>query len=503
MSFKQAVNNMNTSFSDNVSTTNNGALSLASTLNPLVDLFFIIGSVRGKPLHDYRDVFMKAFNQNPRLTLQMILWVRDIRGGAGERETFRKIMQHLETHNPELVIDMIPHIAEFGRWDDLLIFTTPEVKASAYTAITDAILAKNSLAAKWMPREQKMKRSPDGSVNMQSTANKNRAHNNQIAKELASHMHLTPRQYRKLMSSLTSVVETNLCNKDYENIDYNKLPSVASSKYINAFMRNDEERYRSYLDGLTTGETKVNAGALYPYDILHTSHTNRSLANAQWDALPNFLGDKCIIPMIDTSGSMGVPCGGNGKVTCMEAAMSLGMYIASKQTGAFKNLFLNFSSESQIFELKGNTFCDMYRDLNRYRSGQYWDCTTNIDSAFDAILDVAVKQNVPQSDMPEFIVIMSDMEFDESQDGYNYSSITAYESATRKFAKAGYKLPKIVFWNMKARTGNNPVRFDTDGTALISGLSPSIMQSVLSGEDIDPVTMMLRTIDVPRYRIFG
>lgn len=499
MSFKNAVNNVNTNREDNLAFTANGDVSLNSTLNPLVDLFFMIGSLRGKPFNAYSDTFKKAFNHNKRLTMQMLLWVRDIRGGAGERDTFRNMMQWLEKNHPDEMAAMVPVIAEYGRFDDLLIFTTPAIKKIAYDTIKNALLQKNALAAKWMPREQKMKRSKDGSINMSSVANINRVKNNTIAKELADHMNLTPRQYRKLLSSLTDVVETKLCNKDYENIDYNKLPSVASSKYITAFMRNDEARYRAYLNGLTKGTSTVNAGALYPYDVYLNVRKNPQLADAQWEQLPNFMGDNRILPMIDTSGSMGVSVGGSNTLTCMDVAVSLGLYVANKQTGAFHNMYLTFNSDSHLCELKGETITELAKDLRKYEHD--WGGSTNLDSAYTKVLEVAKSQQVAPEDMPKFIMIMSDMEFNSACRGD--SAKTANERIANAYRSAGYEVPKIVFWNLNAREGNNPVRFDTKGTALISGLSPNVLSAVLSGKDIDPVQVMLAAIDSPRYRIFG
>jgi len=501
--FKNAVNNVNTTAAQNRSTTANGAASLKSTLNPLVDLFFMIGSLRGKDLGVYKNSFDAAYEANPTLALQMILWARDIRGGAGERNTPRELLKYLEVKHPEAVLRVIPVLADFGRWDDLLIFKTAAAKTLAYQAISEALTTGNALCAKWMPRVYKFKKNAAGVVDMNTEANKNRAANNKIAREIMTTMNINERAYRKLLSSLSNTVEQKMCANEWEEIEYSKLPSVASARYLPAFMKRDEARYREFLASIEKGEVKVNAGALYPYDVttrLSNGSAAETLGVAQWEQLRNFMGDNKAIPMVDTSSSMNCSAGSTG-MTCMNVAISLGLYIADKQEGAFKNLFLNFSTQPQMFELKGNNIAAKYRDLMNYRSGQFWGGSTNIQAAFREVLRVAKAQQVPADQMPKNLIVLSDMEFNPSNaGGWN---ATAFNSAKADFAAAGYELPTIVFWNLNARPGNNPVRFDQNNVALVSGFSPSVLEAILSGEDVDPVKVMLRVIDAPRYQVLG
>jgi len=501
--FKNAVNNVNTTASQNRSTTANGAASLKSTLNPLVDLFFMIGSLRGKDLGVYKNSFDAAYAANPTLALQMILWARDIRGGAGERNTPRELLKYLEVKHPEAVLRVIPVLADFGRWDDLLIFKTAAAKTLAYQAISEALTSGNALCAKWMPRVYKFKKNAQGVVDMNTEANKNRAANNKIAREIMTTMNINERAYRKLLSSLSNTVEQKMCANEWDEIEYSKLPSVASARYLPAFMKRDEARYREFLASIEKGEVKVNAGALYPYDVttrLGNGSAAETLGVAQWEQLRNFMGDNKAIPMVDTSSSMNCSAGSTG-MTCMNVAISLGLYIADKQEGAFKDLFLNFSTQPRMFELKGSNIAEKYRDLMGYRAGQFWGGSTNIQAAFREVLRVAKAQQVPADQMPKNLIVLSDMEFNPSNaGGWN---ATAYNSAKADFAAAGYELPTIVFWNLNARPGNNPVRFDQNNVALVSGFSPSVLEAILSGEDVDPVKVMLRVIDAPRYQVLG
>lgn len=528
MSFKQAVINSQAYNANNMSRTANGALALKSTTNPVLDLFFMAGSLRNKELHQYSPSFDAAFTYDKTLTMQLVLWLRDIRGGAGERNTTRNLLKHMEKNYKSDVLKMIPVLAEFGRWDDLLIFTDNDCKALAYSTIVDALRAGNSLAAKWMPRVYKMKTTnkvltvgqlqntfakPDTKtvkeINHGSVSNQNRKNNNKIAHELMTLLNMNERAYRKLLSSLSTTVEQDMCSNKWDTIEYSKLPSVAGSRYLPAFMKHDETRYRAFLDSLAKGETKINAAALYPYDVIknvlstsyYTQPTQQQvqLGIAQWNALTNYMGDNKVIPMVDTSGSMSCTAG-DTTMSCMTVAVSLGLYIADKQEGAFKDLFLNFSNNPQLIQLKGKNIAEKAYDLYRnYSARMFWDQSTNIVAAFDKILVTAIDNSIPQEEMPEKLVVLSDMEFNN----YNATwGTTAYQTIKRKFEQAGYVLPTVVFWNLNARAGNNPVSSTQDNVSMVSGFSPSVLKAVLSGKTIDPVDTMLAAIDVERYRLF-
>jgi hypothetical protein len=295
---------------------------------------------------------------------------------------------------------------------------------------------------------------------------------------------------------LTNVVETKMCAKDWNSIEFGKIPSLAASRYQKAFGRNATANYNAYKEALSKGEAKINAGAVYPYDVIKGMFAGDvAVSAAQWEALPNFLGDDKIIPMVDVSGSMTCKVGGDGVLSCMDVAVSLGLYIADKQQGAFKDLFLTFSENSKIEHLQG----DIISKLHQLKASD-WGMSTNFESAFDEILRVAVANKVPQEDMPKYLLTFSDMEFNRCARG---TDATALQLAKQKFAAAGYELPKIVFWNLNARQGNVPVRFDQEGTALVSGFSPSILKSILSAKAFSPKDIMLTALMDERYNMFG
>jgi hypothetical protein len=451
--------------------TANGMTTLATSLDPCVDLFFQIGSSRGKELGPQ---FERAYLADPSIAVRILFWTRDVRGGAGERETFRRLMQQMEANHPDVTERVLNLIPEYGRWDDLLIFSSTRIKLQAYSLINRALRSGNGLAAKWMPRQGR------------------------IAKELRHYMNETPKGYRKLLVGLTKVVEQQMCARQWEGIRYDHVPSVAAARYQKAFGRHDPTGYTAYKESLASGEGKINAGAVYPYDVIKSVHKGDSqVALAQWEALPNYLGDDFILPMVDVSGSMEAAVGKNKNLTCMDVAVSLGLYLADKQAGAFKDAFLTFSANSKIQFLKG----DLLQKLSQLKRAD-WGMNTSIESAFKEILRVAKEGNVPQEQMPKYLLVLSDIEWDAATRSYGSKpNPRGYEMAQAMFEAEGYSLPKVVYWNLNARDGggNVPVRFDENGTALISGFSPSIMRSILGAKSFTPMDIMMETINGERY----
>lgn len=445
----------------------NGMKTFDSSKSALVDLFFSIGSSRGK---DLSTDFVKAMMQDETLALRLLMWARDVRGGAGEREVVRKILLSLEKNYPEVLVRVLPHLAEFGRWDDMLIFKTKEVKAAAFTLIGNALRERNGLAAKWCPRQ------------------------GPLAAEIRQFFGMSPKFYRKSLVELTKVVEQNMCANTWTEINYSHVPSLAASRYQKAFKRHDPTGYEAYKAKLVSGEAKVNAAAVYPYDVIkgYTFGGDATVVQAQWDSLPDYVGDELVLPLCDVSGSMSAPVGGNKNLTCMDVCVSLGLYLADKNKGPFKDMFLTFTDNSKLEILKGN----LIDRLTQLRQAD-WGMSTNLHSAFEAILKYAEEWKVPEKHMPKYLLIMSDMEFNAC----TKHDDSAMQMIERKYAAAGYRVPNIVFWNLNARSGNVPVKYDKKGVALVSGFSPSIMTSILAADELDPVSVMMQTLNSPRYAV--
>ena len=472
--FVQAVEN---AVNEAVARTENGMKARATTANAVLDFFSKAGSSRGTVL---KREFDAALAEDVDLAIRTLLWTRDVRGGAGERKQFRDLLSSLEAQNPGLAGAIMHMVPVVGRWDDLFTYRDPLNRKAALRMYADALMDGNGLAAKWAPREKSKKAS--------------------VANELRKFMQLSPKEYRKLLVRNTDVVETRMCQKDWNEIDFSTIPSLAAARYQKAFGRNAGEAYAAYLRELQKPESerdpkvKINAGAVYPYDVVKSVRSgNAAVANEQWKALPNFVGDAKIMPLVDVSGSM---TWGNmpGNLTPMQVAVSLGLYLSEKNTSVFKDLFMTFESTPKFITSKGT----LSQRVTQMESAP-WGGSTNLHAAFKLLLDTAVKGKVKAEDMPDTILILSDMQFNHC---VNHDD-SAIEMIGRKYREAGYERPKVVFWNLNGDYGrdNQPVRFDEKGTALVSGFSPAVMKSVLADdlEDYTPYNVMVKTLMVDRY----
>lgn len=449
-------------------TTTNGMPAFTKAGNAHVDLFFNIGSSRNNPANAVRQ-FVSAFAADKLLATKIAFWARDIRGGAGEREVFRKILAYLSENHEDVVRKNLALIPEFGRFDDfesIKVGTVARKEAMEMWAV--AIQNGNGLAAKWAPRK------------------------GAVAVELRNTLGMTPKQYRKTIVAGSNTVEQLMCAKDWNSIEFDKLPSVASARYQKAFGRNAQENYSKYIAALQKGEVKINAAAVYPYDIIKSMrHGERKVAVEQWKALPNYMGDAKILAMVDVSGSMACAAGAKmGNVSCMDVAMSLGLYCADKLSGAFKDTFLTFSGSPELLHLKG----DLGQKLDQM-SRSKWGMNTDMPRAFGYILHHAVRNKVPQEDMPDTIVILSDMQFDSC---VTYGG-AAMNTIRSQYEAAGYTVPNVVFWNINASYSNSPVTVNDKGVALVSGFSPALFKQILAAKDFSPMSIMLDVINQERY----
>lgn len=481
----------------NQTTTENGAFAYKSTKSDVLDLFSQGGAYRNRSDRDVAMLFSKAFAENPLLAMKTLFYLRDVTEGQGERRFFRLALKELALHNPVALKKNLHLIPTFGRWDDILVLLETSLKSDVSALIKAQLKAdvktdNPSLLAKWMPSE-----------NASSIQTK------KYAKILRESMGATPKQYRKLLSKLRKqidVLETKLTEKNYEAIDYSKLPSKAGLIYRGAFFRNDEERYKNFLDSLTKGEVKVNAKALYPYEITAKAFQGWSgrnmwgsygsavvtreevqLLDAQWKALPDFIGEEGenSLALIDTSGSMsGTP---------INVAISLGIYLAERNKGPFHNHFLSFNSNPELCEIRGTNIVEKARNI----SDTSWGGSTNIQKAFERILKVAVDNNTPQEEMVGKLYIISDMQFDRCTGS---PSVHIFKAMEKRFNDAGYKLPNLVFWNVDARNSNTPMTMNEQGVQLVSGFSPSIFKNLLSADGMTPYELMLEVIESDRYK---
>lgn len=458
--------------------TANGALTHSTSGSHCLDFFFEAGASRGK---DLSHKFALAQGENPLRASQLLFWLRDVRGGAGERDLFRSLAKKVIT--PDNALRFMKLTLEVGRWDDLHVFLGTQYEDLVVSITADALLNDNALAAKWTPRSGTM-------FNL-----------------LRKKMELTPKELRKILVRLSATVEQLMSAGRWNEIDYNKLPSVASSRYMTAFHRQDESRYVAYKNALVKGEkgVKINAGAIFPYDITQkvrhaTSDTVRDVSQAQWQALPDYMSgnERKVLPIIDVSSSMDCQVSGsNTRLTCMDVAVSLGLYVSERNKSFFKDHYITFDDTPKLMKVSG----PLHTRLNQiYKSP--WGGSTNLVKVFDLILNAAVQHKLTQDDLPETVIIFSDMEFNVAF-GRQGNYVTVFEAIDQKFKARGYTRPQMVFWRLNTLTGkgNSPVKKGESGTQLVSGFSPSLLKSVLSETAVNPEETMLVAVDVPRYTL--
>ena len=480
----------------NVSVTENGALGYSTTGHRLVDLNFLLSSMRNWSSQEIWEKFLLAYNENPRLALLWLFFARDREQGCGERRTFRVIFGRFAHENPAAAAKLVPLIPFYGRWDDvteLCFGDIPSVvKAVAITFVQtqlqiDVTNLRHgkpvSLLAKWMPSE-----------NTSSELTRVKAN------EMRTHLNMTPRKYRKTLSELRryiDVVEQKMSAQQWDAIKYEAVPSRAAMIYRGAFRKHDGERYEKYLDSVSAGEAKINSGMLFPYDIIHAYRGScRKLDTTleeQWKALPDKVSEgRSTLVVVDTSGSMWTEIGGT-HVTCEDVAQSLGIYFAEKLKGPYHNSCILFSSRPKYIHFDDATTLKSKLDI----IDRYDDCSdTNIEATFDLILNTAMKNHLRQSEIPANVLTISDMEFN-SATCYSANK-TLFDTIREKWESVGYKLPRLIFWNVCSRTGTIPVTTNDFGVALVSGFSPNIADMVMSGK-LDPYEVLVDKLTSGRY----
>lgn len=471
--------------------TENGAVTYRSTGSRCLDLFAAAGALRNADERRVENLFWKAWAEDRDTAIKILFYARDIRGGLGERKVFRTIIAALAGFEPQAVRKNLEYIAEYGRYDDLLVLLGTPCEQAVITLISTQLKqdilaleegeASVSLLAKWLP-----------SVN---ATNRKTVEN---ARKIAKALHMKEAVYRRTLSALRlkiAILENNLREMDY-SFDYEKQPSRAMYRYRKAFIRNDGDRYRDYIARVQRGEAKMNTSALYPYDIIDPivggrvrslSKDERAAMNAAWDSLPDYAPDTNSLAVIDGSGSMY----GGLRPSPASVALSLGIYFAERNRGRFHNHFITFSESPRLVEIRGKDiaekvkYCESFNEI----------ANTNLQAVFELILETAVQYRLPQEEMPDRLYIISDMEFDCCTKD---CSQTNFEQAKRQYGKHGYRLPEVVFWNVASRHNQNPVRMNEQGVALLSGCTPKLFELAAEGR-LSPFDQMMEIIGSRRY----
>jgi hypothetical protein len=503
----------------NFTRTENGAITHKTTKSDLLDMFAMGAAYRTRSDDDVILMFQKAYKENPEYALKCLFYIRDVRGGQGERRFFRVVMKYLANYETEAVLRNLKYIPEFGRWDDLYVLEGTKVHYEVFNFMKeqlalDITCKTPSLLAKWLKSEN-------------TSSNESR----KLAYITRKAFGLTSKQYRKTLSMLReriNIVERLMSENRWDEIEFDKIPSRAGMIYKNAFARHDIERMKldasvqSYADFAKDTTKTVNAKALYPYEcvaeamkVMRSTYgyyghkvaiedTQRLMVNKYWDNLADYFQKATFngMAIVDTSGSM---CGPDASAP-INVAISLGLYCAEKAKGPYANHFITFSSNPKWVKTEGVDFCDKVVRM----SSAEWGGSTNIEAAFDMILDVAIKNRLSQDEIPENLIVISDMEFNScvtsgartanSVWGYSGSRYgvneTLFESMKRKWQSHGYQLPKLTFWNVQARQNNIPMT-DDGNVRYVSGMSPVIFEQVM--KNLTAYDLMMDKLDSERY----
>lgn len=455
--------------------TENGAMAYNTTTNALLDLFAQTGALRPRSEGEIEMKYADAYAVNPELAIKMLFYAGNIRGGLGERRTFRICLRWLATNHPIVVRDNLTNIPHFNRWDSLFTLVGTPVEADMWQYISDqlgldmqAVIKEKhggkhvgiSLLAKWMPTET-------------AHAKETRA----LAKTAMRKLSVTPRQYRKMLSALRAhlkVVESLMSAGKWDEVEYPAVPSYAMKNYRKAFGTHDKVRFGEYIASLNKGEAKINASTLFPYDLVHqymsgrynTDRKSDAIIEAQWKALPNYIeGENNILVMADVSGSMwGRP---------IETSIGLATYFAQHNTGDYHGLYMTFTDRPHFIDIsRETTLAGCVNKVNHTDVGY----STNLDRAFEYVLNHAIDHHITNEDMPKALVVISDMEIDPYFRGRR--NMDFVQKWVHEFAKFGYTLPLLCLWNVEAR--NDTFLSQNDNVLLVSGQSASTFHNLCS-----------------------
>lgn len=461
--------------------TENGAIAHSSTGSNLYDLFAFGGAYRNRTVEDCLTLFVKAFNENPTYAMKCLFYLRDVRGGQGERRFFREVVKYLAIHQPEVMKRNLQYIPEFGRWDDLYMFVDTPLMMDAFALIKEQLALDvqcktPSLLAKWLKSE-----------------NTSSDESRMLGNLTRMYLKMSHKQYRKTLSILReriNVLERLMSAGRWDEIEFDKIPSKAGLVYKNAFARRDviKAKYEAFAKDTST---KVNAATLYPYEVVRkaldnfnwrqwtSTDTDRAMINKYWDNLTDYFNGATLnaLAVVDTSGSM--TCTYGGDVRPIDVAISLGLYCAQKAQGPFHNHYISFASRPQMIDTTAPDFCQAV--YNIYKTNLVDN--TNLEAAFGLLLNTAITHHAPQSELPETLIIISDMEIDEARYGWGRTLETpeaTMETIKRSWAAAGYKCPKLVYWNVNAR--NNTILDKSADVSYVSGCSPVIFEQIMKGK---------------------
>ena len=469
--------------------TENAALALNTTGSALLDFYATVGALRDADETRICGLFAGAWAENPLLAVKTVFYARDVRGGLGERATFRALLRYMATHHPEGLKPNLGLIGFYGRFDDLysLIDTPLESEMWAtmkrqFEADREALNTDKgavSLLAKWI-----------------KTADAKSRATRELGIKTALALGYRVFDFKRLVRALRrriEVVEVLMTQGRWSEIRYPTVPSRAMLLYRRAFQRHDSERFGEFINRAVRGEEQIKAGALFPYDLVMQiwsfggPPTEEATVEAQWRQLPDYVGRPVnALVMADVSGSM-TCCGGRPLAT----SVGLAIYFAERNRGAYQDLFLSFSAEARFQRLKGETLAQKIASIDM----DAWDMNTSLEAAFNRVLGIALKNRVPPEEMPLALIVISDMEIDACCD----DEWTFYDEMQARFRASGYELPNVIFWNVASRHNVFHADRTRRGVQLVSGQSASVFRQVMDAVGMTPVEAMKKTLESERY----
>ena len=486
--------------SQNRTQTTNGAQAFSSTLSSNLDFYNFSGNVTYP--HLVPD-FISCLSEDTEFALRNLLSTRDVRGGKGIRSNSRILLETLVTVNPDLILktNLINKFVELGRWDDIF-----GLVSSGHPAISNLVI-------KFIATELK-KEEPDNLLFKWLPINGKNSVDKILTSKLRSYLKLSPKEFRKFISSkrITFIPEFKFCTKQWDLLDYSTIPSQCFRKHKKAFERNDSERFNDFINRVIEGDpsVKVNAGAITPHEVVGPIRLSSGIfrrkmeespitpaIEAQWKNLPDFLPEGLsILPVIDVSGSMSTKAYSN--FSCMHISVALGLYFAERNKSVFKDLFLTFESNPQFVDISACTTLGQ-RYLETLEAP--WGGSTNIEASFDLILNHAVRNSIPQADLPDYLLVVTDGQFDRMTTDRSFD--TTLKILKGKFTAAGYTAPKLIFWNVSSTQDNVVATYDEKGVALLSGYSPALLKTLFEGqlESFTPLNAMINDLSQERYNI--
>lgn len=484
------------------SITENGEECKNTTDNPLLDLFATIGALRSRSEDEIVKKFLLAYAYDPLLAVRCVFYARDIRGGLGERNTFRVLLNFMGSFIPKTVKYNLDEIPDKGRWDDLYSLIGTEVEDDMWDFVKAQLdvdmtmttckcpIVCISLLAKWL------KKADSKSKNTKA-----------LGIYTAHKLGFSVYEYKRICNFLRKqigIVECQMSANEWDKINYPSVPSRSMMNYRNAFRRHDEERFDQYINNVSEGKEKINSSTLFPYDIVYKV-MNENIAGInvleeQWKALPNYIdGEYNVLVMADVSRSM-FP-----KAIC--SSIGLALYFAERNKGAYHNLFMTFSENPRIVYIPDFSKMKLYEKI-KYIERSDWGNNTNLYKAFNRILEIALKgkdgngkEKCPKEEMPKALIVISDMEIDAGCAKHDRK--TTSQKVKEMFEEAGYDCPKLVYWNVQSRNDTFLADKDDANTLLVSGQSPSVFKQVMKSLDKTPEDMMKAVLNSERYAMIN